>query len=79
MVFGVERKTSIFLINVFVQCFWVPHHVDKHVCLLSISVPGALAAEVNMSPVVFTCLQNVAGAFLATTVSLRCFSEVGVF
>lgn len=79
MGFGVERKTSIFLISVFVQCFWVPYHVDKHVCLFSISIPGALAAEVNMSPVVFACLQNVAGAFLATTISLRCFSEVGVF
>jgi len=78
MGFGVEEKQYISH-----QCFsamlLVPHHVDKHVCLLSISVSGALATKVTMLPMVFACLENVSGAFLATTISLRCFSEVDVF
>lgn len=67
MFFDGERKNSM-----------VPYHVGKHVGLLSIDISGAVAAEVNTLLVVFVCLQRyVSGAFLVTTGSLRCVSEIG--
>lgn len=73
-----KGKTACFLSMPLCNTLLVPYHVDKHVGLLSIHIPGAVAAEVTMLLVVFVCLQPyVSGAFLATTASLRYVSEIG--